>query len=579
MRKLFVVLLLIAATAMLFATGSRQSGTALDLTPLKKYDQPVRMSVGRLSNAGGQFAPGQNSENNGYNSLLKEALNIEIDVRNGFDVIPADYDNILALRAASNNLPDTFVIQHNSAGSRSISIFKQLVEGNKLADLTDIYRNAVGGETKKALDAIDTAEILQNMTVNGRLYGVTNEMERYNTALLWIRKDWLDKSGLSVPRTLDDVKNVALEFVRQRPGGQANTIGIALNPSSDGGMFGQWMGILPVFNAVGSYPDIWIRDSAGQVAWGAIQPETRTALGILVDWYQSGALDRSMVTMKNGDEVRDTYIATNACGMIFNAWWDPWVQWNGYAGASVENNQGLEWIPVMAPFNAAGRFEPKNESIQAGGQVVSASYRNPEAVVKAINLFDEVEIFRNPTYEALRQRFIAPLYGITDLRTNSPFGFRLYQPQIRTIAANAIKDYKASGRLVLDPRIDEGSVDYIKGAYNWATNNTMPNWYRTRSDPDTYMWQYVGHFAHDVVGNMYADTERAGTYREKVPAFIGVTDSDAEYGAMLKDLRDTAFLQIITGQRPLSYFDEFVAQWRRLGGDIITREVNAAARR
>jgi putative aldouronate transport system substrate-binding protein len=38
-------------------------------------------------------------------------------------------------------------------------------------------------------------------------------------------------------------------------------------------------------------------------------------------------------------------------------------------------------------------------------------------------------------------------------------------------------------------------------------------------------------------------------------------------------------MQIITGAQPLSYFDEFVTQWRRLGGDIITAEVNAAVGR
>jgi putative aldouronate transport system substrate-binding protein len=93
------------------------------------------------------------------------------------------------------------------------------------------------------------------------------------------------------------------------------------------------------------------------------------------------------------------------------------------------------------------------------------------------------------------------------------------------------------------------------------------------------MFQYVGHYGHDLIGNLYVDAQRQGIYEEKLQAFVGATESDAEYGAMLMDLRNTAFMQIITGAQPLSYFDEFVTQWRRLGGDIITAEVNAAVRR
>ena len=33
------------------------------------------------------------------------------------------------------------------------------------------------------------------------------------------------------------------------------------------------------------------------------------------------------------------------------------------------------------------------------------------------------------------------------------------------------------------------------------------------------------------------------------------------------------YLQIITGEKPLDYFDEFVEQWKKLGGDTLTQEV------
>lgn len=571
--SLLLVLVMVAGFA---AIGTASSG---DLTPLTKYEEPVTITVGREINAGGQFAEGQNSEDNGWTQLLRDELNIIIDVKNGFEAIGAEYNKTLALHIASDTLPDTFAIQNNSAG---MTMFKQLLEGNKLADLTEVYHNAIGGKSKEYLDALDTEVLLQYMTVDGKIYGITGGKEGYNTALLWIRKDWLDACGLEIPGTLEEIANVAKTFVEQKPGGKDNTIGIAVNPdtSGNGGIFGQWMGILPVFNAVGSYPDIWLEDESGQVVYGAIQPETKEALGILADWYQSGVLDKNMVTMKNGDEVRDTYISTNACGMIFNAWWDPWVQWDGYQDASVKNDEGIEWVPVMAPLNSNGKYSPKNESVEPGGQVILASYEHPEAVVKAMNLLDEVNIFRNPDYEPQRAKYIEPILGVSDKRSCGPFPNSLVATQNRIVAADNINDYKASGELNLDPRI-EGDRDYVLGAYDFINNNTMAEWYQTKNEEDinTYMFQYVGHWAYDVVGNLYADAEKSGVYEEKYRAFDGATDSDEDYGAMLMDLRNTAFVQIISGEKPLDYFDEFVVQWKKLGGDIITAEVNAAVSR
>ena len=44
--------------------------------------------------------------------------------------------------------------------------------------------------------------------------------------------------------------------------------------------------------------------------------------------------------------------------------------------------------------------------------------------------------------------------------------------------------------------------------------------------------------------------------------------------ATLQKLEREAYANIITGQKPASSFDEFVAQYRRLGGDRIVQEVN-----
>jgi putative aldouronate transport system substrate-binding protein len=41
----------------------------------------------------------------------------------------------------------------------------------------------------------------------------------------------------------------------------------------------------------------------------------------------------------------------------------------------------------------------------------------------------------------------------------------------------------------------------------------------------------------------------------------------------LQELERQAYLSIVTGDKPLSYFDTFVKTWKKEGGEQITREV------
>ncbi|MNW15606.1 hypothetical protein D3C71_2141640 [compost metagenome] len=44
--------------------------------------------------------------------------------------------------------------------------------------------------------------------------------------------------------------------------------------------------------------------------------------------------------------------------------------------------------------------------------------------------------------------------------------------------------------------------------------------------------------------------------------------------ATLDKLRSETFVKIIYGSLPVDDFDKFVANWKKLGGDEITKEVN-----
>lgn len=59
-------------------------------------------------------------------------------------------------------------------------------------------------------------------------------------------------------------------------------------------------------------------------------------------------------------------------------------------------------------------------------------------------------------------------------------------------------------------------------------------------------------------------------------AFTYSTASMTELMPALRSLEEATILRIITGDKPVSYFDEFVAEWKKSGGEKLTQEVQAA---
>ena len=52
------------------------------------------------------------------------------------------------------------------------------------------------------------------------------------------------------------------------------------------------------------------------------------------------------------------------------------------------------------------------------------------------------------------------------------------------------------------------------------------------------------------------------------------TPTEMERGADMEKLRNQTFINVIIGQQPISAWDEFVTQWKAMGGDQWTQEVN-----
>jgi putative aldouronate transport system substrate-binding protein len=97
------------------------------------------------------------------------------------------------LSIASNDIPDAMVV--------NLTQLTQMVEADQIEDLTDTYNNYVSPSVKQMMDS-SKGIALKAVTFDGKIMAIpalTVPDDGYQ--LMWIRKDWLDKLGLPVPKT------------------------------------------------------------------------------------------------------------------------------------------------------------------------------------------------------------------------------------------------------------------------------------------------------------------------------------------------------------------------------------------
>ncbi|MDR0642196.1 MAG: extracellular solute-binding protein, partial [Treponema sp.] len=211
-----VVVLLIGISLFIGCGGRRSSkntgfgGTAVsdnsgDKAPFGKYQEPVVLAMGLSIDPNEEWPAGDSPVNNQYTRHIEEQLNVKVDVT--WTSSSSDYAQKVNLAISSNSLPDALVVNDMQ--------FNQMVKSQQLADLTQAY-NDYASDTMRRMIASSGGKAIENVTYNGKMYGLTSTSDG-DFELIWIRKDWMDKLELPVPKSFDDLRNVARAFVEKDP--------------------------------------------------------------------------------------------------------------------------------------------------------------------------------------------------------------------------------------------------------------------------------------------------------------------------------------------------------------------------
>ncbi|MFD2330597.1 extracellular solute-binding protein [Cohnella sp. GCM10020058] len=511
-----------------------------DRQAFAKYETPIAMRIPH------QFSDivlpeGDTSENNFVSRYLGEQTGISIkyawETPSG-----AQYAATMNYAIRSGDLPDAFVVDRQQ--------FRELTQAGELADLTQTYGEYASTLVKSIYDATG-GKALQEASIDGRLYGLPNvAIEADAPSYLWVRQDWLDKLGLAAPKTLDDIARIAKAFRQLDPdgNGKADTVGI---PVDRGMVYGEKTGnngLNGVFAAFGAYPRKWIAGSDGRPVYGSVQREAKDALKLLAQWYKDGVLDSQFMLRQDSQDL----VTENKAGIFFGPWWAPYYP----LSKSISQDTKADWRVYAVPLDETGRFNVSDSPVTDRYLVVRKGYEHPEAALKLLNVFTRIERNQDPGAKGL----LAVTEQLdTQLRNYYPFDLLLDYPDAVAQRHDRLAE-------ALDGKLDPGQLDQeTKRLYDDAQTE--------REYPRKNLDAWAGSTAYQLWGSVgRAESVKIDSF------FADPPPSLATMWTNLQSLETETYAKIITGELPLSAFDDYAQRWHAEGGDKMAEAVREANR-
>lgn len=591
-RKLISVLSMMIAGTLLFSgcnsaskateqnkssspnSGSPAPGTSKDNGYFKKYDPPITLTTHAIVGADTMYQDGGTAENNEWTKWQKDHLGIIWKLKWVAPDATTDQQK-LDLAFASGDLPDVI--------NPTKSQLSKYVAANQIQPLNKLMDDYASPLVKWAMDEAKTrtkGSLFLPFTKGGQVYGmpVMKElMDYYNTN--FIRDDILKKMDVAIPKTLDDYESVLKKYHEQYPKGYG--LGMDNTLSADA---------IPMA-AYKAYPGHWIKSKSGDIVYGSTQLEARAALAKLAEWYKKGYIDPEFA-VKDNAKLKEDVIQGNVL-TYYGHWASIASPFNGMWSKVPDSN--VVCMPNLT--GADGKTGVVANNWFDGSRAITKSCKNPEALFYLLNENWD-SFYRN--YKDLRDTMKKDYgydfkYPITEERkaTNVDEVAKKY-PGAAQPRQLWKYDYPASaeGNGFMNSFYTHYTVlfGFIGGPVSIA-NGALASMADAVNKKDTSVLVGEGK-------NMYAEwtntnpkmlTTFATTYNywsefEKSDSFAADAFSGAATPTMtekkqyLDKLELETYTRIIMGSLPITAFDEFVQNWKKNGGDQITKEVNEWAK-
>lgn len=511
-------------------------GAATD-DPFGKFSQPITLSLGKgISTKGTNLPDGDTVDNNEYFRYIEKKLNVKVNFAWQTETDEA-YQQKLSVSIASRDIPDAFLVNEKQ--------LKNLTEADLIADLTDVYEKQASPLIKGYYESFGD-RVLNRGTINGKLMGLPSTRIGGQHSFTWIRQDWLEKVGMEPPKTLDDLIAVAKAFIEKDPDGNGQKDTYGMTSIQDLSAYEGKSNFSPIFGSLHAYKGQWMTDKSGNVSYSSILPEMKTALAKLRDLYAEGIIDKEFAIRKDMNELG----AAGKLGIVMEPWWSPY---GSPLPDSVKNDPKAEWKAYSVPVDEDGNFNTFDTDPAGSYLVVRKGYEHPDAVMKVLNV--QVQAGRQLDPDAV------DIYkGLNVGWWVWPFALQLDFDDVVFKTHSELK----SAWEAKDPS---------------KLNTELTNWYNAMKKNDENPKKDLAAWSESMARMEGAAQTDPAKYSVTRNVFFGQTKTMEQKWAILLKLENETFLKIVLGELPVDQFDSFVTEWKRLGGDQITKEVEEAVKK
>lgn len=513
-------------------------------TPFGAYPETIEYTLGKMTSVNNSNMPENDTyTDNAYTRYIKSVINVQnVDA---FEANDSQYDTNVSMAISMGSLPDIMVVSSQDE-------VEQLVGAGLIEDLTESYNNCISDRIRKMYESY--GDSLKDMvTYDGKIMALPETNITDGPNLVWLRKDWMDKLGLSEPHTIDDVVNIEKHFISEDPGnngedaaGKPNTVGLAVDTDVTGecGYSSEFL-LDIIFACFGAYPKQWIMNDDGEIVYGSVTDEAKEALSYINSLYNQGVIDNDFL-LRTSTNICEL-IENGLCGSFFGPWWAP----NNPLANAVSKNPDADWQPYLIATDSDGTTSYHSQNPCYKYVVVRKGYEHPEIAAKMISvMFDKVR------FDCTDSEEFKNYYQLNVEPTARPLSINVDYNNALSICYRNI-DATISGRKNPD------SLELLERSFYDACSEYIKNANKTSTQWAAYMSRIkaCSLIAQDnikVVDSLYFKT----------------TDTMKSHWWRLKAKEKEAYLKIISGEEDISYFDTFVKEWNEQGGQIITSEVS-----
>ena len=222
-KKITAVSLAVTAALLLGACGSSKD-TEKDAAVDSGERGTVTITMGRQTSSNPKFPEGDSYEDNAYIRMVEQELNV--DITDAFEAPSGDdYNRQVSLALSAGSLPDIMKVATKDE-------LTELYENELIADLTEVYDAYASDYIKSLYDSFD-GRALEDVTYDGKMMAIPATSSDAGPGMCWVRSDWADELGITVDAdgdrclTLDEVKELAKQFMEANPENAENPVGIA----------------------------------------------------------------------------------------------------------------------------------------------------------------------------------------------------------------------------------------------------------------------------------------------------------------------------------------------------------------